>query len=88
MTKRRITEQIVGEETLRVVEMRFKPLKEEWNEYELDNGTIVRMKAVVGKIFHVVDENDDLLMMPDGDPFLMVRSRNQLVSTRGGGDES
>ncbi|MDV2503878.1 MAG: hypothetical protein RX318_07985 [bacterium] len=83
MTKRTIVEQKVGEETLRVTEMEFKILKEEWNEYRLENGTLVRMKNVVGKIFHVVDENDDLLMMPDGDPFLMVRSRNQVVSTRG-----
>jgi len=47
--------------------------KEGWNEYELSDGTILRMKAVASNIIKVLDEYDN-----DGNPVYMVRSSNVL----------
>ncbi len=54
------------------VEMDFKAT-EEWNEYELSDGTILRMKAVTSNIIKVLGEYDD-----DGNPVYMVKSSNVL----------
>ena len=85
MTKPRISEQIVGDRTHKAIEIGFKTLREDWNEYELEDGTIVRMKTIVGKIYHVLDDNDAPAMLPDGDPFVIVRSMNTIAVTKGGG---
>ena len=54
------------------VEMDFKA-KEEWNVYELSDGTILRMKPVTTTILKVLDEYDDA-----GNPAYMVQSSNVL----------
>ncbi len=46
---------------------RFKILKEDWNEYELEDGTIVRVKLAVRQIIRMPGENPKT-----GEPFVNV----------------
>ena len=38
-------------EPIEVEQMNFNPVTEEWNEYTLDDGTVIRIKLVVTSIF-------------------------------------
>lgn len=55
-------------------EVDFQTRKEEWNEYQLMDGTSIKMKLVVSEIFKVADEYDE-----EGNPVYVVRSNNVLV---------
>jgi hypothetical protein len=55
------------------VELDFKTTKEEWNEYELTDGTIIRLKVVVTNIARLTDKYDNV-----GNPMYIVRSSNVL----------
>jgi hypothetical protein len=44
---------------------------EQWNQYLLADGSVVRLKAVVVEVWRVLDEYDQ-----DGNPSYVVRSRN------------
>ena len=55
-------------------EVDFQTRKEEWNEYQLMDGSSIKMKLVVSEIFKVPDEYDE-----EGNPVYVVRSNNVLV---------
>ncbi len=56
------------------LEVRFRSNHEEWNEYVLEDGTYLRMKAVVSEIIRLNGEYD-----PEGNPIYIVKSANMLV---------
>ncbi len=56
-------------------EVDFQTRKEEWNEYQLMDGTSIKMKLVVSEIFRVPDEWDN-----EGNPLYVVKSQNILVA--------
>lgn len=47
---------------------------EPWSEYRLDDGTRVKVKVVVQKIFRILKADGTPEVTPDGDPHVMVRS--------------
>lgn len=51
----------------------FETMKEDWNEYKLEDGTVLRFKTVVSSIIRT--ENYDPMT---GDPVYHVRSTNIL----------
>ena len=53
----------------------FKIKEEEWNNYNLDDGTSMRMKTVVTDVVRLVSK-----IRKDGQPIYLVRSTN-LVET-------
>lgn len=55
-------------------EVDFQTRKEDWNEYQLMDGSVVKMKLVVGDIFKVPGQYDD-----EGNPIYIVRSKNVLM---------
>jgi len=55
------------------VEMEFKSIKEDWNEYQINDGTIVRLKVVVTNVARITDKYDN-----DGNPIYVVKSSNVL----------
>jgi hypothetical protein len=59
----------VGEVDAEVIP--FRGDVEHWNEYLLDDGSVVRMKAVVTEIVRVEGQYD-----PEGNPAYMVFSAN------------
>jgi len=52
----------------------FKTLKEDWNEYELSDGTIVKVKLVAQSISYVIDpEKNDIMRNDLGEPVINIR---------------
>lgn len=62
-----------GEE-VDATEVDFQTRKEDWNEYQLMDGSVIKMKVVIGEIFKVEDKYDDA-----GNPAYVVRSKNVLM---------
>lgn len=56
------------------VPVKFKNIKEDWNEYDLEDGSTVRLKAVVSDIVRIPDEYD-----AEKNPIYMIKSTNMVV---------
>jgi len=56
------------------LEVRFRSNHEEWNDYTLEDGSNIRMKAVVSEIVRLDGEYDS-----EGNPVYLVKSTNVLV---------
>ncbi len=52
------------------VDVNFKVKKEEWNEYELEDGTILKFKSVVTKIVRTEEYNEQ------DEPIYSINSQN------------
>lgn len=53
------------------VEVDFKIVREDWNEYNLEDGTRIRLKPVVVGIIRIPGEFDN-----EGNPVYVVKSSN------------
>ncbi len=62
-----------GQEIVDGEEVEFEPLAERWNEYRLSDGTLLKMKMAITKIFRLDKYNDV------GEPIYLVSS-NTLLS--------
>jgi hypothetical protein len=62
----------LGDELVDAVEVDFAPLREDWNEYSLADGTRLKMKIVITKVFRTEKYN------PQGEPIYLVNSTNIL----------
>ena len=51
-------------------ELEFKTISEDWNKYECEDGSIIKLKTVAAKIFRTS------LKKPDGEPLYVIRSSN------------
>ena len=52
-------------------EVDFQTRKEEWNEYQLMDGSIIKLKSVVANVLKVKDEFD-----VEGNPAYVIKSQN------------
>jgi len=55
------------------VEVKFRSVKEDWNEYDIDDGSTVRVKLVVSDMVRLVDQFDR-----EGNPVYVIKSGNML----------
>ncbi|GAI45414.1 unnamed protein product [marine sediment metagenome] len=55
-------------------EVDFQTRKEDWNEYQLMDGTVIKMKLVAGEVFRIEGEYDE-----EDNPVYIVRSKNVLI---------
>ncbi len=69
MGKRRIN--LPGLGVTEVETVGFRETGEYWNEYLLDDGTLVRIKLVVGSVYRVPDKYD-----AEGNPMYVINSTN------------
>ena len=82
-------------EVTRRVELRFEVIREPWNEYELPDGSILRVRHVLLRIFRLEDREGNISWETDvqsivvlshvpeeskGPPSSIVYSREQLIS--------
>ncbi len=56
------------------IDLDFKAVKEDWNEYEVTDGVNIRMKVVVTNIVKIPDKYDNA-----GNPVYVVKSSNVLA---------
>lgn len=68
-------------ETGKAEELDFDIVKEDWNEYQLADGGYLKFKAVVQRVFWVLDSSGNRTYTREGDPYLVVRSNNQVVAS-------
>ena len=54
--------------------VKFRNVREEWNEYDLEDGSAIRMKTIVSDVVRVPDEYDQ-----ENNPVYVVRSTNMVV---------
>ena len=63
------------------VELEFKTVREEWNDYELADGGRVRVKTSVMKVFRILDAEGKPGFTPDGDPWVIVRHKSDISAS-------
>ena len=56
------------------VPVKFKSIREEWNEYDLDDGSRIRMKTIVSDVVRIPDEYD-----AENNPIYVIKSTNMVV---------
>ncbi len=56
-------------------EVDIKAIKEQWDEYQAEDGTVLRLKVVVSNVYRL-DEYD-----PDSNPIYVIKSSNVLSSS-------
>ena len=61
-------------EMVDATELSFQNVREYWNEYLLDDGTIIKLKPVATEIFRIDDHYDS-----QGNPVYVLQSTNILV---------
>lgn len=64
----------LGDEDVDALEMPYQNIAEHWNEYLLNDGSVLRLKSVVTSILKLVDRYDG-----EGNPQYLVKSA-QVVS--------
>ncbi len=57
-------------------EVEFQTRKEDWNEYQLMDGTVIKMKLVVSQIFRIDGRYDN-----EGNPTYQIKSTNVAAVT-------
>jgi hypothetical protein len=60
-----------GDQEVEATEVGFRSLGEHWNEYLVDDGSVVRIKLVVTDIFRIDGTYDS-----EGNPIYLVKSTN------------
>jgi hypothetical protein len=90
MPKREIRElaTLPNERVLRGYEVDYEINKESWGEYSLQDGTRVRVKHSVLKMFRLVDENGEPSFDKDGDPEVFLHGAIIVVASKGDSSES
>lgn len=58
------------------VELDFKTIREEWNEYQIGDGSSVRVKLVMTNIVKLKDKYD-----ATGNPIYLLKSSNVVAAT-------
>ncbi len=65
----------------KALEVEFKLLHEDWSQYQLPDGTTVKLKTTVLKILQVLDEQGKPARTPEGDPLLIVNHRTDVITS-------
>ncbi len=82
---RRLTLRL-GDREVKAEQVSFKVMKEEWSEYELENGMILRIRPVIAEVY-ILDDKDPVT----GKPNVLVKSQNVIsliLPPEGGEGES
>ena len=69
-------------EKIRVMEVAFDTLREDWSEYRLASGDKLklRVKNIVTRIFLRIDEQDNIIYNENGEPTVVITG-NQIVTS-------
>jgi hypothetical protein len=63
-------------------EVEFDSIKEPWSEYQLSDGTKVRVRNTVLKMFRLVDENHEPSLNETGDPDIFLTGNVLIVTSK------
>ena len=63
-------------------DLEFKTVKEEWNRYDLEDGTVLRVKTLVGKISRGIDpKNRKTFFLPTGETLYNVTTNTVVTAS-------
>ena len=62
-------------------ELDFNIIKEDWSQYALQDGTVVKLRTTVMKIMQILDDKGKPAQNPDGEPLLFVNHRTDVVTS-------
>ncbi|MBK8030902.1 MAG: hypothetical protein IPK17_15695 [Chloroflexi bacterium] len=68
---------------LRGYEIDFESVKETWSEYRLADGTKVRTKHTMLKVYRLVTETDEPLYNEIGEPQVFINGSMAVVASKG-----
>ena len=71
----------VGDKSFDALEQPFEIGREEWNEYKLLDGGLVRVKTTVQRIYRILDSEGKPAYNDEGDPHMIVRHKSDVVSS-------
>ncbi len=54
----------------------FKPLREEWSDYSLSDGTVLRVRVVLSKVTRMLNPDSSMAFGPTGEPLYFLQSAN------------
>ncbi len=63
-----------------VIELSFQIANEDWNEYRLEGGIILRMKSTVARVFRVLDAEGNPAYHDSGEPNIVIQSTNTAIA--------
>lgn len=67
---------------VRVREVSFDINSEDWNEYQLEDGTKLRLKNTLIQAFRVVDENGEPKIDDNGNPEVIINGHVIILATK------
>lgn len=70
----------MGNQNYYVLELDFEVVNEQWDEYKLLDGGVVRMKTTPHRIYRVLDAQGNPAVAEDGEPQLLVQHNTTIVS--------
>ena len=76
----RISKIKAGNQEIDALEVDFDIHREDWNEYKLLDGGTVRVKTTVIRIYKAVDEEGNQRYLEDGNPFMIVNHKLEVVA--------
>ena len=62
-------------------EVEFKLQHEDWSQYVLPDGSVVKLKTTVLKILQVLDKDNKPARTVEGDPLLIVNHRTDVITS-------
>lgn len=62
-------------------EVEFQLQQENWSQYVLPDGTVVKLKTTVLKILQVLDNENKPARTVEGDPLLIVNHRTDVITS-------
>ena len=78
--QRKVVKVRAGDTEFNAIEQQFDIGREDWNEYRLLDGGVVRVKTTVQRIFRVVDSEGNPTHDESGDPHMIVRHKSDVVA--------
>lgn len=70
----------LGDTEVSGVEQDFEISREEWNEYKLLDGGVVRLKTTVQRIYKIVDDDGNPTYNDQGEPQMLIRHKSDVVT--------
>lgn len=70
----------LGSQEVDAYELEYETIREDWNQYRLPDGRLVRVKVLVSRFCQVVDDDGNDLINPDGSPVLIASNRVEVVA--------
>lgn len=70
-----------GNQEYDAIEQPFDIREENWNEYRLLDGGVVRLKTTAQKIYRIMGPDGQPARTAEGDPHIIVRHSTQIVAS-------